>query len=79
MDPFFADHVTAFRTCNHVALDGLMSGLILALPVTGTNAMNERKSFRYTFVRSILDCLFYDYGWYYLCLAINGKFNQTVW
>ena len=58
--PFFADHVTAFRTCNDVALDGLMSGLILALPVTRTNALNERKIFSNTFVRSILDCLFYD-------------------
>jgi hypothetical protein len=38
-----------FRTFKHGALHGFLSGLFLALPIIGTNALFER-SFKYTLV-----------------------------
>lgn len=39
-----------FRTFKHGALHGLIAGLFFALPVLGTNAMFERKGFKYILV-----------------------------
>ncbi len=47
---FMADYGTAYRTFKHGALHGFMSGLFLVLPVIGTNALYERRSFKYTLV-----------------------------
>jgi hypothetical protein len=49
-EAFMADYGTNFRTFKHGALHGFMSGLLLVLPVIGTNALFERRSFKYTLV-----------------------------
>lgn len=47
---FMADYGSSFRTFKHGMLHGFMSGLFFALPVVGTNALFERRSWRYTLV-----------------------------
>lgn len=47
---FIADYGTEFRTFKHRALHGFISGLFLALPIIRTNALFERKSYKYTLV-----------------------------
>lgn len=47
---FMADYGTAFRTFKHGALHGFLTGLFLALPIVGTNALYERRSWKYTLV-----------------------------
>ena len=47
---FMNDYGTAFRTFKHGALHGFMTGLFFAVPIIGTNALCERRSFKYTFV-----------------------------
>jgi len=49
-DAFMADYGNAFRTFKHGALHGFMTGLFLALPILGTNAIYERRSFKYTLI-----------------------------
>lgn len=49
-EAFMADYGMAFRTFKHGALHGFMTGLFLVLPVIGTNALYERRSFKYTLV-----------------------------
>ena len=41
---------STFRTFKHGALHGFMSGLLLALPLIGTNALYERRSFKYVLI-----------------------------
>ena len=36
-----------FRTFSHGAVHGVLAGLFFVLPVMGTNAMFERKGFKY--------------------------------
>ena len=60
---FIADYGDAFRTFKHGALHGTMTGLFLALPVIGTNALYERRSFKYTLVTG---------GFWIVCFAIMG-------
>jgi hypothetical protein len=60
---FMTDYSTAFRTFKHGALHGFLTGLLLILPVIGTNAMYERKSFKYTLVSS---------GFWIVCFTIMG-------
>lgn len=60
---FMADYGTAFRTFKHGALHGFMSGLFLALPVIGTNALYERRSFKYTLITG---------GFWIVCFMIMG-------
>jgi len=45
-------HGEMFRTFKHGALHGFMAGLFLALPIVGTNALFEQKSWKYIFVTS---------------------------
>ena len=47
---FMADYGSAYRTFKHGALHGFMTGLFLALPVIGVNALYERRSFKYTLI-----------------------------
>jgi len=47
---FMADYGIAFRTFKHGMLHGFMAGLFFALPVIGTGALYERRSWKYTLV-----------------------------
>lgn len=60
---FMADYGTAYRTFKHGALHGFMTGLFLALPLIGTNALYERRSFKYVMVTA---------GFWIVCFAIMG-------
>lgn len=60
---FMADYGTAFRTFKHGALHGFIAGLFLALPLIGTNALYERRSFKYTMVTA---------GFWIVCFMIMG-------
>ena len=60
---FMADYGTAYRTFKHGALHGFMAGLFLALPIIGTNALYERRSWKYTLVTG---------GFWVVCFTIMG-------
>ncbi len=60
---FMADYGTAFRTFKHGMFHGFLTGLFLALPVIGTNALFERKSWKYTLVSG---------GFWIVCFMIMG-------
>lgn len=60
---FMADYATAFRTFKHGALHGFIAGLLLILPVIGTNALYERRSFKYVLVTG---------GFWIVCLTVMG-------
>lgn len=60
---FMADYGLAFRTFKHGALHGFIAGLFLALPIIGTNALYERRSFKYTLVNG---------GFWIVCFMIMG-------
>lgn len=60
---FMADYGTAFRTFKHGALHGFLTGLLLILPVIGTNSLYERRSFKYTLVTS---------GFWIVCFMLMG-------
>ena len=60
---FMADYGTAFRTFKHGALHGFMAGLFMILPVIGTNALYERRSFKYVMVTG---------GFWIVCFMIMG-------
>ncbi len=47
---FMADYGTAFRTFKHGALHGFMGGLFMILPIIGTGALYERRSFKYVMI-----------------------------
>ena len=49
---FMADYGMAYRTFKHGALHGVMSGIFVALPIIGTNALFERKNAKYILVNS---------------------------
>lgn len=49
---FMADYGDAFRTFKHGALHGFFTGLFMILPVIGTNALYEKRSFKYVLVTS---------------------------
>jgi hypothetical protein len=44
---FMAKYGHNFRTFKHGALHGTITGLFLALPILGTNALFEKKGFKY--------------------------------
>lgn len=60
---FMADYGMAFRTFKHGALHGFITGLFFALPLIGTNALYERRSFKYTLVTG---------GYWTVCFMIMG-------
>jgi Protein of unknown function (DUF1761) len=49
---FLADYGDNFRTFEHGALHGFMSGLFLALPITAINGLFEQKSWKYILVNA---------------------------
>lgn len=52
-----------FRTFGHGAFHGVLTGLFFALPVLGTNALFERKGFKYIAI---------NVGYWTLTLALMG-------
>lgn len=62
-EAFMTDYGDAFRTFKHGALHGFMTGLFLALPLVGTNALFERRSWKYTLVVG---------GFWIVCFTIMG-------
>lgn len=60
---FMADYGSTFRTFKHGAFHGLLTGLFLAFPMIATNALFERKSWKYTFINS---------GFWIICFMVMG-------
>jgi uncharacterized protein DUF1761 len=64
---YFADYLAKygnnFRSFKHGALHGTISGIMLALPVIGVNALFERKGFKYIAINA---------GFWILCFALMG-------
>ncbi|MCX6296253.1 MAG: DUF1761 domain-containing protein [Bacteroidetes bacterium] len=52
-----------FRTFKHGALHGAMSGLMIALPIIGTNALFERKGIKYIAINA---------GYWIITMALMG-------
>ncbi|MCK6649611.1 MAG: DUF1761 domain-containing protein [Bacteroidia bacterium] len=52
INDFMAKYGNNFRTFKHGALHGTIAGLFVALPIIGTNALFERKSFKYIFINA---------------------------
>lgn len=60
---FMADYGDAFRTYKHGALHGFMTGLFIAFPILGVNAMFDQKSWKLLFVTA---------GYWIVTLTIMG-------
>lgn len=60
---FMAKYGDRFRTFGHGALHGGLLGVFIVLPVMGTNALFERKSFKYVAI---------NVGYWIVTLAIMG-------
>lgn len=60
---FMADYGNAFRYFKHGALHGFFTGLFFALPVVGTGALFEKRSWKYTLVSG---------GYWVVCCTIMG-------
>ncbi len=54
---FMANYGNNFRTFKHGAFHGFFSGLFLALPILGLNAIFERKSFKYIAIHTGYWCI----------------------
>lgn len=61
---YFSAYGNTYRTFKHGALHGFMAGLFFALPVVGTNALYERRSFKYTLVTGGF--------WVVACMLMGG-------
>ncbi|RZS92443.1 DUF1761 domain-containing protein [Aquimarina brevivitae] len=60
---FMAKYGQNFRTFKHGAFHGLLAGLFIALPILGTNALFERKGFKYIGI---------NVGYWTITLALMG-------
>ncbi|WP_445733213.1 DUF1761 domain-containing protein [Mariniflexile sp.] len=60
---FVNDYKDAFRTFKHGTLHGILTGVFVALPILGTNALFERKSAKYILINS---------GYWIVSLGIMG-------
>lgn len=60
---FMNDYGMKFRTFKHGALHGFMSGVLLALPLIGTNALYERRSAKYILIHG---------GYWMVCFTVMG-------
>lgn len=49
---FMADYGDAFRTFKHGAFHGVIAGIFIALPIIGTNALFEMKSWKYILINA---------------------------
>jgi hypothetical protein len=54
---------TSYRTFKHGAFHGFMAGLFLAMPIIGTNALFERKGFKYIAINA---------GYWIISMALMG-------
>lgn len=60
---FMEDYGNAYRTFKHGMLHGSMTGVLLALPIVGINALFERKSWKYILING---------GFWIVCLTLMG-------
>lgn len=60
---FMADYGTTFRTFEHGAFHGLITGIFLAIPLVGTTALFERRSWKYILISG---------GYWTVCFMIMG-------
>lgn len=51
-DAFLAKYGTEFRTFKHGAFHGVLTGIFFVLPVLATNAMFERKGWKYIWINT---------------------------
>jgi hypothetical protein len=51
-EAIMADYGDAFRTFKHGVFHGVLTGVFIALPILGTNALFERKGAKYIFINS---------------------------
>ena len=63
LQSFLAAYGDRFRTFGHGALHGTLAGIFIVLPVLGTNALFERKGFKYILV---------NVGYWTVTLALMG-------
>lgn len=63
MEGLLATYGDRFRTFGHGALHGTIAGLFIVLPILGTNALFERKGFKYIAV---------NVGYWIVTLALMG-------
>lgn len=63
LETFLEAYGDRFRTFGHGALHGTIAGLFFVLPVLGTNAIFERKGFKY---------VAFNVGYWTLTLALMG-------
>lgn len=63
LDGLMEDLGNKFRTFKHGAFHGAVTALFIVLPVMGTNALFERKGFKYIAV---------NVGYWVVCLTIMG-------
>ncbi|MGA9638020.1 DUF1761 domain-containing protein [Flavobacterium sp.] len=49
-DAFMTDYGTNFRTFKHGAFHGLLTGIFMAIPIIGTTALYERRSWKYVLI-----------------------------
>ena len=62
-EALMADYGDAFRTFKHGAFHGVLTGVFVALPILGTNALFERKSAKYIVINS---------GYWIVTLGVMG-------
>lgn len=60
---YFKYYGATYRTFKHGVFHGLITGLFLAFPLTATNALYERRSFKYVMVTS---------GFWIVCFMLMG-------
>lgn len=60
---FMSKYDTNFRTFKHGLFHGVLAGFMFVLPVLGTNALFERKGFKYIAV---------NVGYWIVCLGLMG-------
>ncbi|ALJ05625.1 hypothetical protein APS56_11025 [Pseudalgibacter alginicilyticus] len=62
-EALLVDYGDAFRTFKHGAFHGVLTGVFIALPIIGINALFERKSAKYIFINA---------GYWIVTLAVMG-------
>ena len=63
LNDFMTNYGTNFRTFKHGAFHGILTGIFVALPILGINALFERKSAKYIAI---------NVGYWTVCLALMG-------
>ena len=63
INDFMTNYGTNFRTFKHGAFHGVLTGIFVALPILGVNALFERKSGKYIAI---------NVGFWTVCLTLMG-------